>query len=257
MAWTSDPTAENQDLKNPTPENHRALHVPWIDWDREYREWKWPYWKFGYKNPDVLFHSLHAEFNCMPFAIQDPHAWFCDANEVAVASKTREEFEAALLKRRNERFLEIRKAWTTTKPKLLRSSLWTSPNIDRGNQWGTYVRFARNFSFDCITAHFGNYLPENHRAPEAPELDQPNEPEQPDPPIREPSPPRPTPSPSPAPPQTRKSRQTKVNRERVAKGPGRSSRVEKPPPRRTTAKTKAPQGVRRSARLQQRAERDS
>ncbi|KAJ2991412.1 hypothetical protein NUW58_g2522 [Xylaria curta] len=117
--------------KDPRPEDHRALHVPWVDWDVDYRHYKWHFWKFGYKQEDI-FGSLHAEYNCMAFAIQDPYAWHTDVCQLSIACKNREEFHAALIKRRDERFKEIRTAWLKTQDELggdPRS--WESPNLNR------------------------------------------------------------------------------------------------------------------------------
>ncbi|KAI1750446.1 hypothetical protein F4782DRAFT_548734 [Xylaria castorea] len=175
--------------ENPTPGDYRRLHVPDIDWDHgyDYREWRWPNWKFGYKR-DALFESLHAEFNCMAFAIQDPFSWFCDVHELINASKSREEFEIALRKRRDERFKEIQVAWGNTIDELVFNiPLWEDPQMDRDNRWNTFIEVSRHFSFDSLLAHFGNYLPKNRAhmpneksaaAPQA--LEQPEQPRQPD-----------------------------------------------------------------------------
>ncbi|KAI0454286.1 hypothetical protein F5B21DRAFT_476524 [Xylaria acuta] len=174
--------------RNPTPDDHRRLHVPDINWDYDfdYPEWRWPNWKFGYK-ADALFQSLHAEFNCIPFAIQDPFAWFCDVHQLVAASKSREEFETALRKRRDERFKEIQAAWRDATDELaLNIPLWEDPQMDRNNRWNTFIELSRHFSFDSFVAHFGNYLPKsripmpNEQSAAAPQaLEQPEQPEQP------------------------------------------------------------------------------
>ncbi|KAI0466047.1 hypothetical protein F4859DRAFT_498655 [Xylaria cf. heliscus] len=171
---------------NPTPEDHRRLHVPFINWEYDDSKWKWPHFKFGYKR-DVLFQSLHAEFNCMAFAIQDPFSWYCDVHELSTASESREEFETALRKRRDERFKEIDAAWRTTVTELiLNTRLWEDPKMDRLIRWDTFIDMSRHFSFDSILTHFGNYLPESRssapdeRSAAAPrELEQPEQPRQP------------------------------------------------------------------------------
>ncbi|KAI0545449.1 hypothetical protein F4679DRAFT_599425 [Xylaria curta] len=174
--------------ENPTPDDHRRLHVPYIDLDHvyDYREWRWPHWKFDYKADD-LFESLHKEFNCIPFAIQDPCYWFYDVHELINASKTREEFEIALRKRRDERFQEIRKAWSNTVGELaLNIPVWGSSETDQINRWNAFIELSRHFSFGSLLAHFVNYLPKNPpsvpnkkstTAPKA--LDQPEQPRQP------------------------------------------------------------------------------
>ncbi|KAI0855055.1 hypothetical protein F4860DRAFT_522018 [Xylaria cubensis] len=176
MAWT----------ENPTPDDHWRLHVPYIDWDHDYdyREWRWDNSKFGYKRDD-LFGSLHAEFNCIPFAIQDPRLWFYDLHELINASKTREEFELALRKRRDERFQEIRKAWSDTVGDLaLNIPVWGSSRTDQINRWDTFLELSRHFSFGSLLAHFINFLPKNpSRVPN--ELDRPEQPQLSDAQIRE------------------------------------------------------------------------
>ncbi|KAI0443966.1 hypothetical protein F4803DRAFT_573841 [Xylaria telfairii] len=152
--------------ENPTPDDNRRLHVPCINWDHECHSWKWRHWKFGYK-ADVLFESLHAEFNCMAFAIQDPFSWYCDVSELLEASKSRDEFETALRKRRDERFKEIWAAWRQTTTELvLRPPLWEDPQMNRDNRWNTFIELSRHFSFDSILTHFGNYLPESRPKPD-------------------------------------------------------------------------------------------
>ncbi|KAJ8122918.1 hypothetical protein ONZ43_g1005 [Nemania bipapillata] len=115
-------------------------------------------------DPSLVFGSLHAEFNCMPIAIQDAEAWFADVRELSTISNTKEEFEAALRKRRDERFAQISAAWRNTKTKLVSNPwLWDSQHLDKNNQQGSFAQLSRNFSYDCILAHFSNYLPEHHR----------------------------------------------------------------------------------------------
>ncbi|KAI1734583.1 hypothetical protein F4680DRAFT_470852 [Xylaria scruposa] len=175
--------------ENPTPDDYRRLHVPYIDLNHlyDYREWRWPHWKFDYKADD-LFESLHKEFNCIPFAIQDPCYWFYDVHELINASETREEFETALRKRRDERFQEIRKGWSNTVGELaLNIPVWGSSETDQINRWNAFIELSRHFSFGSLLAHFVNYLPKNPpnrpnvkstTAPKA--LDQPEQTQQPD-----------------------------------------------------------------------------
>lgn len=160
--------------------------MPFINWDYDYHTWKWRHWKFGYEE-DALFESLHAEFNCMAFAIQDPFSWYCDVTELLEASKSRDEFETALRKRRDERFKEIRTAWGKTTTELfLRPPLWEDAQMDRDIRWNSFIEISRHFSFDSILTHFGNYLPESRPKPDeesaaAPRaLEQPEQPQQPD-----------------------------------------------------------------------------
>ncbi|KAI1123081.1 hypothetical protein F5Y10DRAFT_286524 [Nemania abortiva] len=252
---------------NPTPESHRQLYLPPINWTNT--KWKWPFSKLGYEHPEVLFTSLHTEFNCMPLAIQDPYAWYSDVCELAVASKNKDDFEAILRERRDKRFREICETWRNTKEELtVDPRLWESPQLDRANQWGSFVRLARHFSYDCILAHFANYLPDHHmpaapalktsahpaegpQEPERPEqhqqAEQPPQPDQPMP-NSPPPPPPPPPLPVPAPaPNTKEKWAGRTN-----KGPGQRGRVEKPSPKQRATRSNAQQAVRRSARLQQR-----
>lgn len=90
-----------------TIENHLEMHTPYPDWDNLDNEWKWPFGKFAYKDPNVLFTTLHAEFNSMKCAIQDPYGWHHDVCDVANTAKSKEEFLALLRQRQKERFDEI------------------------------------------------------------------------------------------------------------------------------------------------------
>ncbi|KAH8162303.1 hypothetical protein CIB48_g5944 [Xylaria polymorpha] len=123
----------------------------------------------------------------MAFAIQDPFSWYCDVTELLEASKSRDEFETALRKRRDERFKEIRTAWGKTTTELfLRPPLWEDAQMDRDIRWNSFIEISRHFSFDSILTHFGNYLPESRPKPDeesaaAPRaLEQPEQPQQPD-----------------------------------------------------------------------------
>ncbi|TGJ79851.1 hypothetical protein E0Z10_g8916 [Xylaria hypoxylon] len=264
--------------KHPTPENHGALHTPWVDWD-QFTEWDWPYAKLGYDDPNALWSSLHTEFNCMPFAIQDPYGWHSDVSELALASDNKEEFRAALRKRRDERFKEIRAFWQKTRSQLVANPIiWKAPPRGKDLPWATFCRISRAFSFDTITGHFANYLVDDTNALYQEERDareaeaagkapasssasgaigapvaslvppeQPGQVQQPTQDLASP------PSPRPRPALATKTVKTGVTR--TTKGPARSSRVEKPPPRQGTSKAKPREGIRRSARLQERVGR--
>ncbi|KAI0530043.1 hypothetical protein GGR58DRAFT_494831 [Xylaria digitata] len=259
----------------PTPDNHHAFHTPPVNWKEDRTTWNWPSGKFDYPTPDVLWTTLHAEFNCMPLAIQDPYAWHADVRELSLASDTKEEFEAALRRRREDRFKEIRANWDKTKSQLVANPIiWRVQPKGRDLQWTTFTRISRHFSFDAIMGHFGNitvpnpdilYLKEREereaeaaavglasssasRAIEAPP-EQPGRTRQSTQHLADSQSPRPSPSP------TGKTRHNKIIRTR--KGPARHSRVEKPPPRQRNARAKPREGVRRSARLQERAGRGS
>ncbi|KAI0803702.1 hypothetical protein GGR55DRAFT_661770 [Xylaria sp. FL0064] len=280
---------------NPTPENHHRIHTPRVEgrWDDE---WSWPFSKFDYEDPDVLWDSLYTRFNCMSFAIQDPYMWYADVCEVALASDTRAEFESALKKRRDERFNEIRGYWEKTKVQLVANPIiWKAPPRGPSRPWTTFVRLGRHFSFDTFIGHFANYMVKDTDVLYAEERDakaaaaasaapadalvpssaQHKQQEQAQQPRRECA------SPSPSPPSQRttaaaaaaaavantdttatnittsKAKLKPARVTRTSKGPSNRSRVEKPPPRQRTDKAKPREGVRRSARLRERAGRGS
>ncbi|KAI3329706.1 hypothetical protein F4824DRAFT_481073 [Ustulina deusta] len=264
--------------KNPTPENHHGLHTPYVDWKCD-GTWSWPFDKLCYPHPDVLWSSLHAEFNCMLFAIQDPYAWHSDVCELARISDNKKEFESALRKRRDERFQEIRANWEKTRSQLIANPIiWRSPPTGPDRPWATFCRISRHFSFDTIMGHFGNYVVDdpdalyradtearNAKATSA-AVEAPAEA-----PTSSSAPPEqlgqtlqptldfaPAPAPAPAPAAPASDMKTKQARvTRTSKGPARRSRVEKPPSRQRTSKAKPREAVRRSARLQERAGRGS
>ncbi|KAI0515112.1 hypothetical protein F5B22DRAFT_202721 [Xylaria bambusicola] len=273
----------------PTPQNHHSLHVPRVDWDRlTPSEWSWPHWKFRDTKPNDIWDSLYEKYNCIKLGIQDPYAWHSDVSEIAHSSKTKEEFEAALLKRRDERFNEIRTNWEKARRQLTANPpIWDSPpteGLDR--PWWTFVRFGRHFTFDTIVGHFGNYMVadtdslygkkakldaqtteevvEPSKSSSSRQPEQPRESQQPLPNSNHSSsssaPPFPTapaghqsPVQAAFPAPDKKNRKTRVTR--VGKGPAARSKIEKPPPRQRGSKNQPAEGVRRSARLQAREKR--
>ncbi|KAI1290551.1 hypothetical protein F5Y03DRAFT_378192 [Xylaria venustula] len=270
--------------KNPTPENHHGVHTPYVDWDRD-PTWEWPFDKLSYPHPDVLWSSLHAKFNCMPFAIQDPYAWHSDVCELAWTSENKEEFEEALLKRRDERFQEIREYWKKATNQLgANPIIWKAPPRGPDRPWATFCRIGRHFSFDAIVGHFSNYLVEDTNAlyredaearnanaastvavtaasvPSSTPAEQSEQTQQPAQDFAPPFPPTPPPPSPPAAAAAASVSGTKARPKRVSrtrKGPANRSRVEtppsKPPSKPRTRKPKPQEGVRRSARLQERA----
>ncbi|KAI0191335.1 hypothetical protein F4808DRAFT_465447 [Astrocystis sublimbata] len=170
--------------KNLNPEGFRRLHIPHnIDWEGIDNDplWGWPNHKFKYKEEDI-FESLHAEFNSMAFAIQDPLHWFYDVHELSSTSETREEFEAALRNRRDERFKQIEQSWRSIVMELiLKPTLWENPQMDRSKRWNSLIDISHHFSFDSIVAHFAHYS--SHRPDADPEaasrtLKQPEQPQE-------------------------------------------------------------------------------
>ncbi|KAI0425149.1 hypothetical protein F5Y09DRAFT_322410 [Xylaria sp. FL1042] len=270
---------------NPTPENYHRIHTPHVEWKWE-DKWSWPFGKFDYGDPDVLWNSLYTQFNCMPFAIQDPYMWHADVCEIARISDTRHEFESALRKRRDERFNEIQAYWEKAKIQLVANPIiWKAPPRGPSLPWTTFCRLGRHFSFDTFIGHFANYMVDDTDALYAEERakaasaasvtpadapasssTQPKQPEQAQQPRGECPPPSPSP---PLNPTTANSTATAINITasdseprptrvtRTSKGAANRSRVEKPPSRQRTNKAKPREGVRRSARLQERAGRGS
>ncbi|TRX92176.1 hypothetical protein FHL15_007043 [Xylaria flabelliformis] len=143
--------------ETPTIQNHQSLHTPMPEWVNG-REWAWPYWKFGFKSGGVLFTELHAEFNSIKCAIQDPYGWHLDVCDVANIADTREEFCNLLRQRQNERFTELRKTWDTTRTRLIADpKRWDIPPAAR-DLWVNFVRISRNFSYDSFVGYFGAYI---------------------------------------------------------------------------------------------------
>lgn len=195
------------------------------------KEWKWDYSKFGYKDPNVLFTTLHAEYNTLKCAIQDPYAWHKDVSHVAKTANNKDEFLTLLKKRQEERFDELQEAWETTKELLTAEpSRWDNPPT-RAVLWGAYVCLAQHFSYDTLVAYFGSYVTDDQ-------------------PSTSPLPSKPT-EPRPAKPsQPKKKAKGKMPKSSsVAKS---SSRASKSKPKQESSEQG---GVRRSARLQQRTEK--
>lgn len=241
---------------SPTPENHRANHVPNVDW-KENHDWDWPYREGGYTDPDVLFTSLHEEFNTIKIAIQDPHIWHADVCELVRKSANQAEFLTALRQRRDERYKATYASWVSVKCQMCASTEpWAhmkDPKIE-GELWASFCTFARNFSFDTVLGHFGIYVPPREpysdidsdwdidleielaeardaAAAAARQIQQPTK--------------KPTPDPSPP---------RRVTRAiEASKKPANRNRVEKQRAKRSTAKSTPPEGVRRSARLKEKA----
>ncbi|KAI0416261.1 hypothetical protein F5X98DRAFT_388060 [Xylaria grammica] len=141
-----------------TIQNHLLRHTPQPDWSEESdkQQWNWPFSKFGF-NPDILFTDLHARFNSVPCAIQDPFGWHLDVCDVAIEAQTEVEFYTLLQKRQEERFAELREAWEDTRSQLIgEPSRWDVPRR-RNDLWFLFARISRNFSFDSILGYFGSY----------------------------------------------------------------------------------------------------
>ncbi|TGJ76437.1 hypothetical protein E0Z10_g10872 [Xylaria hypoxylon] len=171
-----------------TVKNHLEHHTPPLHRDLE-QEWDWPFWKFGYGSHHILFTELHAQFNSVPCAIQDPYGWHLDVCDIANEAKTRPEFLSLLQKRQDERFAELRKAWEKTRSLLIGDpGRWEIPQR-RNDLWLRFARISRNFSYDAFLGYFGAYVedgtmparavskptaPESERRNEAEGEEQPN-----------------------------------------------------------------------------------
>ncbi|KAI0965949.1 hypothetical protein F4678DRAFT_484520 [Xylaria arbuscula] len=84
--------------------------------------------------------------------------------ELAYISNNKEEFKAALQKRREERFQEIQANWEKTRRQLVANPIiWKEPPRGRDCPWATFCRLGRYFSFDTIMGHFGNYVVDDPR----------------------------------------------------------------------------------------------
>ncbi|KAF2963058.1 hypothetical protein GQX73_g10512 [Xylaria multiplex] len=269
--------------EKPTPENHATLQTPRVDWDR-LTKWDWPYSKLGYRDPNAIWSSLYSKFNCMPFAIQEQHGWHSDVCELARASDNKEQFEAALQKRRDERFKEIRAAWQKTRGQLsayphLLESLPTGPD----HPHNSFCRISNSFSFDTIMGYFGNYLVDDpdaslereYEAIRARDLGAADTASAPNSPSRFIEVPVASPIPTDQPNRSHQHTQdsasrpsrpspptpaVKIRKERVtraSKGSTCRSRAEKYTSKRRINNNKPREGVRRSARLRERAGRGS
>ncbi|GAW20268.1 hypothetical protein ANO14919_097690 [Xylariales sp. No.14919] len=146
-----------------TIQNHLLHHIPRPNWSED-RQWDWPFSKFGFPGPDILFTDLHTQFNSVPCAIQDPYGWYFDVCDIANEAQDRAQFYTLLKKRQEERFAELRDAWETTKSRLAgQPSRWEVPR-DRDDLWLRFIRISRNFSYDAILGYFGSYA-ENELSP--------------------------------------------------------------------------------------------
>ena len=151
---------------SPTIDSHLESHTPQPDYELE-REWHWRFWKFGYNDPNVLFTTLHSEFNSMKCAIQDPYGWHHDVCDVASTAKNKEEFLTLLEQRQKEWFDEIRSAWEKTKALLTGQPSRWKMRLDKDVLWESFIRLARNFSYDSLVRYFGPYIADN-RTPNVP-----------------------------------------------------------------------------------------
>lgn len=156
----------SEDTRKATVESHLHSHTPPID--EIPGQWDWPFWKFGYGHNEALFKELHAKYNSIPCAIQDPFAWHLDVCGVADIANTREEFETLLKKRRDERFDELTKAWHDIAIMLISESYRFTALQDETDCWVRLIRISRHFSYDSIIGFFSPYCKELKQLPPMP-----------------------------------------------------------------------------------------
>ncbi|KAI1194443.1 hypothetical protein F5X97DRAFT_346699 [Nemania serpens] len=152
----------------PTVETHLNHHTPAPESVSD-TQWSWPYWKFGYTHGGVLFTDLHAEYNSVRCAIQDPYGWHLDVSEIANQADNRETFFALLRQRQTERYAELEHAWKSTKSLLVGEPGRWDTKLRRNDLWINFVRVSRNFSFDSLVGFFGAFVKDNPYRPKLPE----------------------------------------------------------------------------------------
>ncbi|KAK5637248.1 hypothetical protein RRF57_012960 [Xylaria bambusicola] len=144
-------------------ESHLHYHTPTVYEASD--QWDWPYWKFGYSNREVLFQELHAEYNSIRCAVQDPFGWHLDVCQIADLANAREEFETLLKKRRDDRFGELVRAWDKIALMLITESYRFMLPRKRSDYWPRFIRISRHFSYDAIVGYFGAYCKEQNQLP--------------------------------------------------------------------------------------------
>ncbi|KAI1119994.1 hypothetical protein F5Y10DRAFT_259249 [Nemania abortiva] len=163
------------DLRGPVPnfETHLGFHTPLPAWVND-KEWSWSFRKFGYKHGGALFTELHEEFNSFKCAIQDPQGWHLDVSEIADRANNREQFFSLLTERRKERFAEIQRAWEKTSAQLVAEPDRWETLPDRLDTWYNFILISRNFSYDSLLRFFGEYIKDPKSRPGAHPSEPPN-----------------------------------------------------------------------------------
>lgn len=136
--------------------NTLQYHTPRPDWEHD-QSWDWPFQKFGYDDPDVLFTDLHIKYNSIRCAIQDPQAWHLDVCEIAHLADNKKEFLDRLAKRQQERYEELEKAWNKTCAHLIGQPWRFTVQMDPDDLWERMISVSRNFAFDTFVDYFGAY----------------------------------------------------------------------------------------------------
>ncbi|POS80310.1 hypothetical protein DHEL01_v201293 [Diaporthe helianthi] len=142
-----------------------------------------------------LFEKLWDEYNTVPLAIQDPDSFHLDVLELSKKAENTKEFYSLMKKRRDERLTELRECWRSICVEIVGNPSALTGNMkdvteDESDllvtKWGSFVFFARVFSFDALNNHFAFYThsEEMMREPQEQSQEQPREQLQEQPRIR-------------------------------------------------------------------------
>ncbi|KAJ5285574.1 hypothetical protein N7524_000880 [Penicillium chrysogenum] len=146
-----------------TKDTHLRDHTPHLHpqkYDKD-EKFHWEAGKVGYEDSNVLFTTLHDEYNSFKCAISDPEAWHFDVADVAKTANNNDEFLALLKKRQEQRFDEIQTAWRKTKVRLMSNpACWDMPP-PKAVLWKNFGGIGRNFSYDNLVTFFGSYGTDN------------------------------------------------------------------------------------------------
>ncbi|KAI0388360.1 hypothetical protein F5Y17DRAFT_226387 [Xylariaceae sp. FL0594] len=157
---------------DPTPDTHRERHLPGdTDWERGEIRWLWPSHHVGYQVDD-LFTTLHAEFNTINIAIQDPLSWFSDVRELARQCDSKAEFDTALRQRRESRYRELYQAWD----KIVFEHIFRHPERRKRDDYSlirdALIDLNMHFSFDSIVGYFASWLDNEDNSSNVPQTEQ-------------------------------------------------------------------------------------
>ncbi|KAJ5466463.1 hypothetical protein N7530_010250 [Penicillium desertorum] len=213
-----------------TIDTHLWDHTPHHQKYDQGEKFYWQAGKVGYEDSNVLFTTLHDEYNSFKCALSDAEAWHFDVAAVARTANDNDEFLALLKERQEQRIDEIQKGWRKTKLRLMSDPACFDMPPPRAVLFKNFGRVSRNFSYDSLVTFFGSYGT-GDKSSAQPQLSSdfvavPSQPPQPE-------------------------RQPEGNMAASSSGPKSSSRAPKSKPRDTSGRD----GVRRSARLRERAEK--
>jgi hypothetical protein len=112
-----------------------------------------------YEDLDAFLATLHAEYNTMKMAVQNPRSWHQDVSDISRLTKNNEEFLVLLKKRQEGRLDEIQQAWDKTAEELLAAEPTRLDNpASTVLLWSNFTNFARNFSFDSLVTFFSSFM---------------------------------------------------------------------------------------------------